>query len=85
MRVRAKRWTRDVDATEAASELGASADNKIDARILGRVNVALRSPAELESVFAILDMLRGTRLSEEKRTQLREIVSEATWPRQVWV
>lgn len=85
MRVRAKRWRRDVEATEEASELLASAEHTADAIILGRVNDALRSPAELESVFAILDAIRGARLSEEKRTQLREIVADAVWPRQVWM
>ena len=89
MRVRAKRWTMDVDEKKAASKVQAIADNETDARTLGRLIEAIETPNELDAMFAILDMLRGRRfsmtLSAERRELLRALVNEATWPHQVWL
>ena len=87
MRVRAKRWRRDVEATEEASKVQAIADNETDARTLGRLIEAIETPNELDAMFAILDMLRGRRfsISAERRELLRALVNEATWPHQVWL
>ena len=87
MRVRAKRWTMDVDEKKAASKVQAIADNETDARTLGRLIEAIETPNELDAMFAILDMLRGRRfsISAERRELLRALVNEATWPHQVWL
>ena len=73
MRVRAKRWSIDVDATKAASKVQAIADNETDARTLGRLIEAIETPNELDAMFAIL------------RSEERRVGKECTsWCRSRW-
>ena len=65
MRVRAKRWRRDVEATEEASKVQAIADNETDARTLGRLIEAIETPNELTRC------LRSWTCCEEEGFQFR--------------